>query len=79
MLPPAARVLRVSRGHPEGLTEAFANLYRDAAEAIAACITGQAADPLALDFPTAADGEAGLAFVEAALASRRAGGDWVDV
>ncbi len=79
LLPPAARVLRVSRGHPEGLTEAFANLYRDAAEAIAACITGQAADPLALDFPTARDGEAGLAFVEAALASRRAGGDWVDV
>ncbi|MCX7383539.1 MAG: Gfo/Idh/MocA family oxidoreductase [Alphaproteobacteria bacterium] len=79
LLPPAARLLRVSRGHPEGVTEAFANLYRDAAEAIAARITGHAADPLALDFPPAEDGEAGLAFVEAALASRRAGGNWVDV
>ena len=79
LLPPAKRILRIARGHPEGLTEAFANLYRDAAEAIAARITGSPADPLALDFPTAADGAAGLAFVEAALASRRAGGAWVDV
>jgi predicted dehydrogenase len=79
LLPPAARVLRIARGHPEGLTEAFANLYRDAAEAVAARITGVPADPAALDFPTAADGEAGLAFVEAALASRRRGGAWVDV
>jgi predicted dehydrogenase len=79
LLPAARRVLRIARGHPEGLTEAFANLYRDAAEAIAARITGIAADPLALDFPTAADGVAGLAFVEGALASRRGGGIWVDV
>ena len=79
LLPAAARVIRIARGHPEGLTEAFANLYRDAAEAIAARITGHEADPLALDFPTAEDGEAGQAFVEAALASRRHGGGWVDV
>ncbi len=79
LLPAARRVLRIARGHPEGLTEAFANLYRDAAEAIAARITGLAADPLALEFPTAVDGVAGLAFVEAALASRRGGGIWVDV
>lgn len=79
LLPPAKRLIRIARGHPEGLTEAFANLYKDAAEAIAARITGVAADPLALDFPTAADGAAGLAFVEAALASRRGGGAWVDL
>ena len=79
LLPAARRVVRIARGHPEGLVEAFANLYRDAAEAIAARLTGVEADPLALDFPTAADGVAGLAFVEAALASRRNGGAWVDV
>ena len=79
LLPQARRVLRIARGHPEGLTEAFANLYRDAAEAIAARITGLAPDPMALDFPTAADGVAGLAFIDAALASRRGGGIWVDV
>jgi predicted dehydrogenase len=79
LLPASARLTRIARGHPEGYFEAFANLYRDAAEAIAARLTGRPADPLALDFPTAADGVAGLAFVEAALASRAAGGGWVDV
>jgi predicted dehydrogenase len=79
LLPQAARLIRIARGHPEGLMEAFANLYRDAAEAIAAKITGTAPDPLALDFPTAEDGVAGLAFLEAALASRRRAGAWVDV
>jgi predicted dehydrogenase len=79
LLPAAKRLVRLPRGHPEGLLEAFANLYRDAAEAIAAEITGVAADPLALDFPTADDGAAGLAFIEAALASRAKDGAWVRV
>lgn len=79
LLPPAQRLLRIARGHPEGLTEAFANLYRDAAEAIAAKLTDTKADPLALDFPTARDGLAGLHFIEAALASRSRDGAWVDV
>ncbi|MCW3475285.1 Gfo/Idh/MocA family protein [Limobrevibacterium gyesilva] len=79
LLAPAKRLVRIARGHPEGFLEAFANLYRDAAEAMAARICGAAPDPLALDFPTAADGAAGLAFIEAALASRAAGGAWVSL
>ncbi len=79
LLPPAKRLVRIARGHPEGLTEAFANLYRDAAEAMAARITGTPADPLALDFPTAEDGAAGMDFVEAAIASRARDGGWVEV
>ena len=79
LLAPAKRLVRLPRGHPEGFLEAFANLYRDAAEAIAAAITGIPADPLALDFPTAIDGAAGLAFIDAALASRANGGGWVRV
>ncbi len=75
-LAPATRLLRLPAGHPEGLLEGFANLYRDAAEAIAAAILGLPADPAALDFPTAADGAAGLAFIEAARASAAAGGAW---
>jgi predicted dehydrogenase len=78
LLPPAARLTRMSRGHPEGLLEAFANLYRDAAEAIAARLTGHAADPMA-EFPDAADGAAGIAFVAAAIRSAQASGAWVDV
>jgi len=72
------RLVRIARGHPEGFLEAFANLYRDAAEAIAARLTGHPADPLALDFPTVADGAAGVAFIAAAICSRARGGAWVD-
>ncbi len=75
-LAPAARLLRLPAGHPEGLLEGFANLYRDAAEAMVASILGLPPDPAALEFPTAADGAAGLAFIEAALASQAAGGTW---
>ena len=79
MLPPAARLVRISAGHPEGLLEGFANLYRDAAEAMAAAELGIPADPAALDFPTAGDGVAGLAFIEAALASQENHGAWTEV
>jgi predicted dehydrogenase len=75
-LAPATRLLRLPAGHPEGLLEGFANLYRDAAEAMAANILGLPPDPAALEFPTAADGAAGLAFIEAAIASQAAGGAW---
>ena len=74
----AKRATRIPTGHPEGFQEAFANLYCDAAEAIAAKITGTQADPMALDFPSVEDGARGMAFVEAAVASSGAGGGWVD-
>lgn len=78
LLPPAQRLVRIARGHPEGLLEAFANLYRDTAEAIAARLTGRPADPLALEFPTADAGAAGLAFITAAVESRANNGAWVN-
>ncbi len=77
-LPLAARASRIVAGHPEGFHEGFANLYSDAAEAIAARRAGRTADPMALHFPTARDGAIGVAFVEAAVASSRAGGAWTD-
>jgi predicted dehydrogenase len=75
-LPFSARATRVVAGHPEAFVEAFANIYSDAAEAIAARRSGKPADPLALHFPDAIDGAIGLRFVEAAIASSRAGGSW---
>ncbi len=75
-LPLAARASRIVKGHPEGFHEGFANLYSDAAEAIAARRAGVEPDPLALHFPTAADGYRGVAFVEAAIASSDAAGRW---
>lgn len=77
-LPASARACRIVAGHPEGFHEAFANLYSDAAEAIAARRSGRSADPLALQFPNERDGAIGVRFVEAAVASSRAGGVWMD-
>ncbi len=75
-LPLAARASRIVAGHPEGFHEGFANVYSDAAEAIAARRSGQAADPLTLHFPNARDGVLGVKFVQAAMESSAAGGAW---
>jgi predicted dehydrogenase len=75
-LPLSARATRIVSGHPEGFHEAFANLYTDAAEAIAARRTGTPPDPLALHFPNEVDGAIGVKFVEAAIASSADGGAW---
>lgn len=79
VLPLAARSSRIVKGHPEGFPEAFANLYSDAAEAIAARRTGTPANPLAMHFPTAEDGLAGVRFVAAVVASSAAQGKWTSV
>ena len=75
-LPLAARACRIVAGHPEGFPDGFANLYSDAAEAIAARRAGRSADPLALYFPTAQDGLAGVRFIENVLTSSKDGGSW---
>ena len=77
-LPLAARASRIVAGHPEGFHEGFANLYSDAAQAIAARRSGQAPDPLVLHFPNAFDGLQGVRFVDAVIRSSAANGVWVD-
>ena len=76
--PWATRATRLVAGHPEGFIGAFANIYSDAAEAIAARRTGTAADPSALHFPNAVDGAWGVRFVEASIESSSSGGAWID-
>ena len=78
-LPLAARSSRIVAGHPEGFHEGFANLYSDAAEAIAARRSGQAVDPLALHFPSALDGLLGVQFVAAVIQSNTNNGAWTTV
>ena len=78
-LPLARRASRIVAGHPEGFHEGFANIYSDAAEAIAARRAGVDPDPLALVFPNAIDGVKGVAFVEAAIASSANNGAWTPV
>jgi predicted dehydrogenase len=75
-LPLAKRACRIVAGHPEGFHEGFANLYSDAAEAIAARRSQHSADPLALHFPNSHDGLAGVRFVDSVLRSARDNGVW---
>ena len=76
-LPLAARSSRIVKGHPEGFPEAFANLYSDAAEAIASRHAGVTPDPMALHFPNSLDGLLGVRFVDAVVRSSAANGAWV--
>ena len=77
-LPASTRACRIVAGHPEGFHEAFANIYSDAAEAIAARRSGRQPDPLALQFPNERDGAIGVKFVEAAVQSSQTNGAWTD-
>lgn len=76
--PLAQRATRLPPGHPEAFLEAFANLYVDFAELVAARRAGIPPDPLAAVGPDAAAGVEGLAFIDACLASAAKGG-WVEV
>jgi hypothetical protein len=76
-LPLAARASRIVAGHPEGFHEGFANLYSDAAEAIAARRAETQVDPLALYFPNSLDGLLGVRFVHSVIESSQADGRWV--
>ena len=67
---------RTPRGHPEGLREAFANLYADVAQERMARELGEPAPDR--PYPRAEDGAHTMAFIEACLASH-ARGAWVEV
>ncbi len=66
----ARRLSRVAIAHPEGFPLAVANIYCDLADAI----RGERREGL----PRAAAGLRSMAAVHAAVASARAGGEWVD-
>jgi predicted dehydrogenase len=76
--PAAGHATRIPSGHPEGYLEAFAQLYRDTAEQITARLEKRACDPATLLVPTVEDGARGVKFLEAAVASHKAGGAWTD-
>ena len=77
-MPEAARVSRVPSGHPEGYLEGFATIYAEAARAIRAARTGASPDAGTI-YPTVRDGLAGMRFIEAAVASSKAGNVWTKV
>ena len=79
MSPAAERASRVTGGHVEGFLSAFGNIYADLGEALRARREGRSPSPLALDYPTAADGLQSVAAVHAAAASASTQGSWIDV
>ncbi|MFZ5721824.1 MAG: Gfo/Idh/MocA family protein [Pseudomonadota bacterium] len=68
---PARAGSRIPAGHPEGFIEAFANIYRDFADAI---VEGRAS---AAPVPGIEEGVRAMAFVERAVVASRAGAGWV--
>ncbi len=70
----ARRFSRIPPGHPEAFIEAFANIYTEAARAIADAVEGKR--PAKYDFPTVDDGVLGMAFIETAVKSSRTTTKW---
>ena len=70
---------RVPPGHPEGYLEAFAQLYRDFAEQLAARAEGRAPDPTSLLVPGIGDGVRGMRFIASAVASSQADAAWTPI
>jgi predicted dehydrogenase len=77
--PLAAGAARIPSGHPEGYLEAFAQVYRDIADLIAAYDAKTPPQAGALLVPTARDGLRGVQFVHAAVESSRRNAAWVDL
>ena len=73
----AKAAIRTPFAHPEGFIEAFANVYRSAAVAMADAIEGRKAPKEGYDFPTVTDGLAGMAFIETAVKSSKRGAKWL--
>jgi len=77
--PATERFVRTARGFPEGLMEAWANLYTEFAMAIAARRDGIAAPEEWLGLPLVEDGNDGVRFIHASVTSNQAGGEWVSL
>lgn len=69
----AQRASRLPSGHPEAFLEAFANVYREVADAIARHAAGD--DPTG-DYPTVRDGARGVRFIERTVASAANDAKW---
>ena len=75
--PATERLVRTARGFPEGIIEAWGNLYAEFAMAVAARKDGRELPDGWLGMPRVADGARGVWFVDACVRSNDAGGEWV--
>ena len=73
----SAKVSRLPSGHPEGLTTAFANIYRNIVTAIEQ--QKQGVDITETDFPNVDYGIEGVKFVHAVIDSAEKGSAWIEL
>lgn len=67
--PPAERLVRMPRGHPEALSDAWANLYQEFSISIQARREGEQVPEGLIEPPTLAHGLQGMKFINAAVKS----------
>ena len=75
----ATHATRIPSGHPEGYFEAFAQLYKDIADQIAARIQKQDAPAASCLVPGVSDGVEGMRFIETVLRSAKNGSAWTSL
>lgn len=73
------KYVRTPKGHPEGLTEAFANIYRSFCDAIKDKMDGKVVVEDDYGYPTLDMGVAGVKFFNACVDSQEQGNTWVTV
>ena len=75
----AKEYVRVPCGHPEGLTEAFANIYKDFCRAMHDKLDGKVVNEEEYGYPTVDMGIEGVEFSNKCVDSHEGGNIWVDV
>ncbi|TMV49071.1 Gfo/Idh/MocA family oxidoreductase [Paenibacillus mesophilus] len=78
LYPGAAAFNRLPGGHPEGLYEAFSNIYSAFCSDVSGLLQGKGADPNA-DYPRIGEGIDGVRFIDKCLESAHDGSRWVQV
>ena len=73
------RLVRTARGFPEGIIEAWGNLYTEFAFAVAARKDGRDLPDGWLSMPRVADGADGVRFIDASVRSNTKNGSWVSL
>jgi predicted dehydrogenase len=67
---------RIPSGHPEGLLEAFANIYRNFVSTVSAKLAGEEPTAEMLDFPQVDEGVRGMAFIDKVVESNASSEKW---
>lgn len=75
----AARISRLPTGHPEGVYEAFANMYTVWNNMLLKRANGEPLTEADLDYPTLDDGIQGVKFIHAAVESSQKNAAWVEL